>query len=354
VRSPLGLIPGSNLASANSVVGLGVATSQMLLAPFHRVARTTLAVVITVAVFGCGSSNSGNAPTPTPTPTATPTPTSSLTPTPMPTPASVGQTWNLYKDSSAYYVVPYASPTPPFGNQMSGANLHVNIVVCDSQKHCTTEHSTALDTGSRGLWLPASIFPSAVPSALATPGYIFYNSDGLQLQGNWSNLSVNFPDAVPTGGASIPAAATVPVLLVQQSCYLPGNWPEGTNPSPAACSTPDPRAGQMGIGFDRTGYGTCPEGNPPPAPNQNPNVPTCQATPAANQKYNPLLNLAAMQKGQMISGYILTQNGVVLGLTAANTAPNPNLPGFGNYAFEKLVPTGLTQIPNLKARKTSC
>ena len=257
----------------------------------------------------------------------------------------VGQTWNLYKSFSAYYVVPYASPTPPFGNQMSGANLHVNIVVCDSHGHCTTKHSIALDTGSRGLWLPAGIFPSAIPSALATPGYIFYNSDGLQLRGNWSNLSVNFPDAVPTGGASIPAVATVPVLLVQQACSLPGNWPQGTNPSPASCSTPDPRAGQMGIGFDRTGYGTCPEGNPTPAPNQNPNVPICRATPAANQNYNPLLNLTAMQKGHMIGGYILTQNGVVLGLTAANTAINPNLPGVSNYAFEKLVPTGLTQIP---------
>ena len=142
----------------------------MLPAPFRKVARAILAVLMTVAVFGCGNSNSGNAPTPTPTPTATPTPTSSLTPTPTPTPVSVGQTWNLYKDFSAYYVVPYSSPTPPFGNQMSGANLHVNIVVCDSQKHCTTEHSTALDTGSRGLWLPASIFPSADPQRFSHPG----------------------------------------------------------------------------------------------------------------------------------------------------------------------------------------
>ncbi|MGO9451809.1 MAG: hypothetical protein ACLQDV_12340 [Candidatus Binataceae bacterium] len=284
-------------------------------------------LVVALCALGCGGGSGGAA-----APRATPTP--------------VGQNWNLYGSSRASYLVPYASPTPAFGTQMSGANLHVNIVVCDSQQHCTPEHNTALDTGSRGLWLPASIFPSAIPSALSTPGYIFYNSDGLQLQGHWSSLSVTFPDGVPTGGASSPAAATVPVLLVSQACSLPGNWPEGTNPSPAACSTPGPGSGQMGIGFDRTGYGTCPEGNPTPVPNQNPNVPTCAATPAANQNYNPLLNVAAMQNGKMVSGYILTQNGVVLGLTIANTNPDPNLTGPDNFAFEKLVPTGLTQIPN--------
>ncbi len=34
-----------------------------------------------------------------------------------------------------------------------------------------------------------------------------------------------------------------------------------------------------------------------------------------------------MADSQMISGYILTQSGIVPGLTA-NTAPNPNLPGW--------------------------
>jgi hypothetical protein len=97
----------------------------------------------------------------------------------------------------------------------------------------------------------------------------------------------------------------------------------------------------MGIGFDRTGYGTCPEIQPPP-PQTDPNTPTCPSgLPVANQNYNPMLNLSAMRSGQMVSGYILTTEGVVLGLTPTDTAP---LVPSNTYAFEKLIPTGQMQL----------
>jgi hypothetical protein len=104
----------------------------------------------------------------------------------------------------------------------------------------------------------------------------------------------------------------------------------------------------MGIGIPRTGYGTCPQGLPvpsplPPNPNGN-NFPTCAATAVpANQNYNAFLNLDAMQSGKMTAGYILTQAGIKLGLTASNTMPISS--SLGTYAFEKLVPTGDSQVP---------
>ena len=301
--------------------------------------RTVLFLALFGAIAGCGGSSTSRSSAPTPTLTAT------LTPTATATASGSGQTWNLYQNYSAYYVLPYASPTPAFGTQMGGQTLLVDATICDGANHCANEPKIGLDTGSRGLWIAASDFPTAVPSSQSTPGYIFYNSSGRQIVGDWTILDVSFPMASPVGAVSTPASAAVPVLLVKQVCDIPGDWPEGSNPTPEACRTPPPGVGLMGIGFDRTGYGTCPQGNPTPAPNINPNVPTCGATPAANQNYNPLLNLSAMQDGQMSSGYILTQNGVVLGLTSTNIGPEPGIPAPNTYAFEKLVSSGLTQIP---------
>jgi hypothetical protein len=193
------------------------------------------------------------------------------------------------------------------------------------------------------MWITADNFPANFPpSAQATPGYIFYWSSGKQLLGNWTSLAVTFPEAQAFGGAASPAVADVPVLIANQICALKGDWPNGTRTA-TVCSTPG-SGSMMGIGFDRTGYGTCPEIQPPPPP-IDPDTPVCPSgLPVANQNYNAMLNLAAMQGGQMVSGYVLTPGAVVLGLTPANTAPvAPSSPN--TYAFEKLIPTGQPQIP---------
>ena len=85
-------------------------------------------------------------------------------------------------------------------------------------------------------------------------------------------------------------------------------------------------------------------GNRTATPQTDPNTPVCPSgLPVANQNYNAMLNLAAMQSGQMVSGYILTPGAVVLGLTPANTAVvTPSLQN--TYAFEKLISTGQIQI----------
>jgi subtilase-type serine protease len=278
--------------------------------------------------------------TPTATDPATSTPTATATSTPTSTPtATAGASWNLYNSFNAYYEVPYASPTPQFGTQgFANPQINVQIAVPGSPAIALTP---TLDTGSRGMWVTADHFAANFPpAAQATPGYIFYWSSGNQLLGNWTSLPVTFPDAQAVSGAPSPAVATVPVLIANQFCALKGNWPNGTR-TVTTCSTPS-SGSMMGIGFDRTGYGTCPEIEPPP-PQTDPNTPVCPSgLPVANQNYNAMLNLAAMQSGQMVSGYILTPGAVVLGLTPANTAPV--MPSLQNtYAFEKLIPTG--QIP---------
>ncbi|MHB8382602.1 MAG: hypothetical protein ACYDC3_09740 [Candidatus Binataceae bacterium] len=287
---------------------------------FSRFVVLAFAALISMA-FGlsaCGGSSSSLAPKPKPTPTGTPvaTATPTVTPTQSPT-ATPAASWNLYNNFRAYYAVPYASPTPQFGTP-GFANPQINIQIA-VPGGSSIALSPTLDTGSRGMWITSDHFAANFPpSAQATPGYIFYWSSGRQVLGNWTSLAVTFPDAQAVDGASSPAVATVPVLITNQVCDLKGNWPNGTR-SVTTCSIP-PSNSMMGIGFDRTGYGTCPEVQPPPTPT-DPYTPVCPADlPAANQNYNAMLNLAEMQSGQMVSGYILTPDAVVLGLTPANTA----------------------------------
>ena len=69
----------------------------------------------------------------------------------------------------------------------------------------------------------------------------------------------------------------------------------------------------FGIGFDRSGFGTAP------------------TTAAMNQSYNAFLNIAEMRSGVMRAGYVITPQGVTLGLDAAQNG----------FAYTQLAPTGL-------------
>jgi hypothetical protein len=78
----------------------------------------------------------------------------------------------------------------------------------------------------------------------------------------------------------------------------------------------------MGIGFDRTGFGDTPVNN------------------KYNQNFNTFLNLDQMRLGNMRAGYMLTAEGVELGLTSTNiTAHGP-----GAFAYAQLVPTGWKRV----------
>jgi len=69
----------------------------------------------------------------------------------------------------------------------------------------------------------------------------------------------------------------------------------------------------LGIGFDRSGLGTAP------------------TSAALNQSYNAFLNLTEMRAGSMRAGYVITPDGVTLGLDAAQNG----------FAYTQLAPTGL-------------
>jgi len=203
-------------------------------------------------------------------------------------------TWTLYDGADESYYLPYSESS--FGSP-TASDPRIRVALNG------TVFSAPLDTGSRGASIPQASVPDITQGPDDPSGYVFYWSSGRQIQGYWHMMTVEFPDAQGTNTGTVAASATIPVLIVQQIVELAGNWPNGTRTEP---QTIVPQAGDsflnFGIGFDRTGDGDLPEND------------------SYNQNYNPFLNLSQMTTGDMVAGYVLTQTGIQLGLTAANTA----------------------------------
>ncbi len=245
------------------------------------------------------------------------------------------QSWSNYNSYTSSYTLPYAVD-PNTGTQTSPASgsLYVNVVVNG------TSMAVQLDTGSRGFWISSvAAGYSSTQTIPGIPGYIFYWSSGIAHIGVWQEMTVSFPGAVAANGSVTTVSATVPVLVVSgvtceqapagMSWPNPCNFPGGTMPITTA-------TGFMGIGFDRTGYGTG---------YGTSNVdPTGTGTTANLQILNPFLNLTEMVSGAMRAGYILSQTGITLGLTAANTAKGYQ-GSSSAFAYAQLVPTGTPAVP---------
>lgn len=242
------------------------------------------------------------------------------------------------------YTIPYAS-----GSGLTAENgPRIDAVIAD------TPIELPVDTGSRALYASKTLLPG-IPNPEGPAGYVYLNSSARIYRGTWSTQTISFPGATAAGGASLPAQAVVPVLVVDTlACSNTpppgsatasttfGTIPESgtvvlTNGQSVAFSNhtltlaggqsvsydanPGILAGvvNFGVGFDRTGQGTSPNNN------------------QANQQYNAFLNALPMRSNPptMRAGYVLAQSGIQLGLTSADSG----------YAYTNLLPTGLSQNP---------
>jgi hypothetical protein len=226
------------------------------------------------------------------------------------------QDWTMYDRYTQSYTLPFASG---FGTGFPLADPTIKVSLFG------TTITPPIDTGSRGMIVSQNLLPGAVPAG--PKASIFYWSSGRKFTGIWTTTTLTFPDAVAAGrGTPAVATATVPVLIVQRIFCEAA--PAG-KPWPNACADPgmswpttkknNLQVMNFGVGLDRTGYGSVPDDN------------------AHNQQFNPFLNLDQMRIGVMRAGWVISLNGVQLGLTAANTGPG--------YAYTKLQPTGLKQVP---------
>jgi len=267
-----------------------------------------------------------------------------LAPTSAGEPAPIENPQIGYANFTQYYTLPYAN-APVFGAANPGdPTIHLII---DG-----VNFTIPLDTGSRALYVSNDQLPANI--TLDGPvGFVYLNSSARIFQGTWTNTTVTFPDAVGAGGATGPANATMLVLVVQSVTASVNPQPGMTTPGatfgtiPASGNVTLVGGGNLafsnntlsllpgqvvafadnpgilrptdnfGVGFDRTGPGTSPN------------------TDQYNQQYDAFLNIAQMQAGTMIAGYILSQDSVQLGLTNTTTG----------FAYTNLVPTGLAQVP---------
>jgi hypothetical protein len=216
----------------------------------------------------------------------------------------------------------------PFTNKFSSEDV--------PRIKCTIEgevfNSMPVDTGSTAILIGAPILPHLDPKA-GEPAHHFFTSSRILYVGRLVELSICFH---AEGGVN--ATATVPVLIVDKSWQC--SW---YNPSKDGFECPVGPGGEkaterdvakiayMGFGFGRN----------------NPR----DGMPNATPKVNPFLNIDTIDgkpvsEESMRSGYIVTTQGVHLGLTQENTK---------GFAFSNLQP-GLTHDQDARdwAMATTC
>jgi hypothetical protein len=165
-------------------------------------------------------------------------------------------------------------------------------------------HPVVTDTGSTGVVVSAADLPDYSPAKVAAypAGWEFLSSSKRLWVGHWVPTAIAYLD--PAGGEV--ARAEVPVLVVETAMKCPGY---DVKAAPGTCAAPTETVNlpkgiaYMGVGFGREKYGQS------------------QGTPDKN----PLLNLVALA-GKPIDpsafrrGYVVTRDGVRIGLTAQAAA----------------------------------
>jgi len=151
-------------------------------------------------------------------------------------------------------------------------------------------HRFLVDTGSTGIVVAARDIPAF--DGKGPPGSLTYVSSGRREVGVWTTVDVALPDAQASNGA--PVTARVLVLAVTRlECT-------GRGVNAAGCvPTDNPTPHMLGVGFGR--------GN----------------TPWTNaQQRNVFVNIKAMETGAMRRGYVISPEGIRLGLSGRTLGPD--------------------------------
>ena len=210
-------------------------------------------------------------------------------------------TWNLY-DGGTSVEIGYAS-----GGSSSPPSINLSF------GNSSTYNEFTMDTGSVGILASRHYFDSTNARRLG-PGVQIYSSSGRYEYGTWYATTQNIYDSA----GNLVARAEVPVLKVDKEIVCP--------PGGSSCTeNHDPDVHMMGVGFARE-------------------LPTDAQPYTHGPNYNPFLNLTEVRVGSEIvalpadwhAGYVVSNDHVVLGLTAVNTA------GAG---FVKLVPNPAYYTP---------
>ncbi|WP_052518942.1 hypothetical protein [Archangium violaceum] len=158
-----------------------------------------------------------------------------------------------------------------------------------------------MDTGTTGIMLSARSLPNYSPEGAARypQGWEFLSSSKILWVGHWVPKEVTF-----TGAGGVPVTAQVPVLAIEQEVVCPDYKKDDKATCPGKpLGTASDKIAYMGVGFGREHDGQ-PQGTP---------------------DKNPFLNITKINgkpvtRDTMRDGYLITPEGVHVGLTAANTS----------------------------------
>lgn len=244
-------------------------------------------------------------------------------------PASAAN-WTLYDGYTQSYSVGYASPTNPNLTLQDALGKGGLLSLAVKVNGGSTLFPT-MDTGSTGVAISAQLLPGY--STSGEQGWVFYNSTGLLLTGVYNTVTLTLLGGKDAAGNPATVQATLPILVVTGATCL------GIGANAADCNAVGGKDNtlMMGVGFDRNtmGTGTVNTSNPLAAATYLNNAPTTSLA------YNPFLNIAGMSSGDLRRGYIVTPDGVALGLTAANTSA-----GAYTYGQLTLASAGQNGAPN--------
>lgn len=257
---------------------------------------------------------------------------------------AAGDPLNGYAGFDAFYTIPYAN-SPGFGQNGAPSDPKIQLSFSGNTLDIN------LDTGSRALYVASPSVSGLSPASALFTGQVYLNSSARIFQGTWYQQEVTFPQAVPSLPTMGAATANLPVLIVETlACSTtppPGTATASTTfgtlqesgtvlltngtsraftnhavtlfGGEAVSYSQNPGilapVANFGVGFDRTGQGTSPNNN------------------AHNQQYNAFLNISQMASGEMVSGFIVQQTQVQVGLTASTVG----------FAYTNLLPTGYAQ-----------
>ncbi len=214
--------------------------------------------------------------------------------------AALAAGWNLYDGYTQSYSVQYQNTLE--SALATDGTLQIGLNVDGSPVAVT------MDTGSVGLVLSANYFPNY--STAGTPGWEYYNSSGLLLTGYFNDFKVDIEGRDAQGNPTT-VSATLPVLVVTEAYCL------GVGTDPCNADYAVNHVSMMGVGYDRNTMGT---GTLDLSLTGKELNKLLKAAPTTSEAYNVFLNIDGMAEGALRRGYIISPDGVQLGLTAANTS----------------------------------
>ncbi len=168
-----------------------------------------------------------------------------------------------------------------------------------------------VDTGSTGVIVDQTTWAPSGSDSYRGPGSMYYSSSNLLYQGDW------YTTTFQVGSGATTATITVPVLSAATQSYCPNGPSSGCQDQTSAFTIR-----YFGVGFAREADSQAVnwDGGVGSIPGNNPLLHVTAVNGAGVTASAPFQPGSTGVNGNYSTGYILTPQGLTLGLTAANTA----------------------------------